>query len=175
MLTRLLSYHQVMPGYLDFLHGFGAQDNARGKFFTGFYQQTILGEDSQLPQMSDRSWRQYQLCYNLRGVTSKPTTDGRLEWSVRQAAFHHQFDVVNGTTVWIVTKGRKDLLGRYDGLTKDSRKSSFETPQACFRTTLDVHHMFCRWAAENWRQYNGHLEDELNSDVSLAVRANASL
>lgn len=163
-----------MPGYLDFLHGFGAQDNARGKFFTGFYQQTMLGEDSQLAQMSDRSWRQYQLCYNLRGVTSKPMSHGQVEWSVRQAAVHHQFDVVDGTAVWIVTKGGKDLLERVDNLAKGYKKPSLETPQACFRTSLDVHRMFSHWSAEDWRRYVDYLEDNLNSDVSPAVSCNAS-
>lgn len=169
MLTRLLSFHQVLPGYLDFLHGFGAQDNARGKFFTGFHQQTMLGEDTRLPQISDPVSHQYQLCYNLRGVTSKPMPNGKVEWSVRQAAIYHQLDVVDGTTVWIVTKGGKDLLERFDNLAKSPKKESFETPRACFRTSLDVHHMFCRWSGEDWRRYVDYLEDNLSSDVSSAV------
>lgn len=163
-----------MPEYLDFLHGFGAQDNARGKFFTGFCQQTMLGENTQLPQISGHSWRQFQLCYNLRGVTSKPMPNGRIEWSVRQAAVHHQLDVVHGTTVWIVTKGGKDLLERFDKLAKGPKKPSFETSRACFRASLDVHHMFCHWSAEDWRRYVDYLEDDLNSDVSPAVACKAS-
>lgn len=169
MLTQVLSYHQVMPEYVDFLHAFGQQENARGKVFTGFHQQTMLGENIQLPWMIGRSWRQYQMCYNLRGITSKLRLDGNVDWSVRQAAFHHQFDVTHGNAVWVVTKGRKDLLERFDNLTKGSHKLSFENPQDCFRTSLEIHRVFCRWAAEDWIHYTDYLEDDLSSKVSTAV------
>lgn len=167
MLTRVLTFHQVMPGYLDFLHAFGAQDNPRAQFFTGFYQQTMLEDKVQIPKMVGRSWRQFQLCYNLRGVTCIKRFDGTgTEWTVRQAAIHHQFDVVYGTAVWIVTKGRQDLLQKFDHFTKGSPGRCFDTPQSCLRTSLETHRMFCHWAAEDWRQYVDWLEDGLESNVS---------
>ncbi|KAG9601193.1 hypothetical protein KCU77_g2022, partial [Aureobasidium melanogenum] len=170
MLTRVLTFHQVMPGYLDFLHAFGAQDNPRAQFFAGFYQQTMLQNNAQIPKMIGYSWRQYQLCYNLRGVTCIKQFDGTVtEWSVRQAAIHHQFDVVYGTAVWVLTKGRQDLLEKIDQFTTHSAGPTFNTPQACFGTSLEVHRMFCHWAADDWRQYIDWLEDGLESNTSLAL------
>ncbi|KAH0274214.1 hypothetical protein KCU91_g5425, partial [Aureobasidium melanogenum] len=159
-----------MPGYIDFLQAFGAQDDPLGQYFSGFYQQTMLEDNTQVPKMNGRSWHQYQVCYNLKGVASKKDVHGDIsEWSVRQAAIHHQFDVIYGTAVWIVTKGRQDLLQRFDQSTKGSPGQSFETPQACLRTSLATHRMFCHWAAEDWRQYIDWLEDGLKSNISLAL------
>lgn len=167
MLTRILTYHQVMPGYLDFLHAFGAQDNPQAQYFAGFYQQTMLGDNAQIPKMFGRSWRQYQICYNLRGVTPKRDPHGDIsQWSVRQAAIHHQFDVVYGTALWTVTKGRQDLLERFEQFTKSSSGRFFDSLQACFQTSMQTHRMFCHWAAEDWRQYIDWLEDGLESNVS---------
>ncbi|CAD0095546.1 unnamed protein product [Aureobasidium vineae] len=170
MLTQILTYHQVTPGYLDFLHAFGAQGNPRGQYFAGFCHQTMIEDNLQAPKMVGRSWRQYQMCYNLRGVAPTKGRDGKItEWSVRQAAIHHQFDVVHGTAVWIVTKGRKDILERFDQLTKQSPALSFESSQDCFKTSLEVHRMFYHWSTEDWRQYIDWLEDGLESNTSLAL------
>ncbi|KAG9944282.1 hypothetical protein KCU85_g8079, partial [Aureobasidium melanogenum] len=157
-------------GYLDFLHAFGAQDTSRAQFFAGFYQQTMLQSDARLPRMIGHSWRQYQLCYNLRGVTCIERLNGKAtEWSVRQAAVHHQFDVVNGTAVWVLTKGGQDLLEKLDQFTTSLAAPNFDTPQACFGTSLEVHRMLCHWAADDWRQYIDWLEDGLKSNTSLAI------
>ncbi|KAH0386106.1 hypothetical protein KCU92_g2994, partial [Aureobasidium melanogenum] len=170
MLTLVLTHYQVMPGYLDFLHAFGAQSDPKGQYFTGFYQHTTLGHNLQAPEMTDRSWRQYQMCYNLRGVTCSKGADGKVSGgSVRQAAINHQFDIVRGTAVWIVTKGRDDLLKRFDGLAKSLVAHSYDTPEHSFQTSLEVHLMFCRWSAEDWRRYIDWLEDGLESNTSLAL------
>jgi hypothetical protein len=169
MLTRILTYYQVMPGYLNFFHASGEQPIEPRKLHTGLYQQTMLTEDAQTPHISGRSHRHYQLCYNLRGVSDRSVSDGKVSWTVRQAAFHHQFDVIHGTAVWIVTKNQTDLLERFESLVSDSQQLSFETPQNCFRASLEIHRMFCCWSAENWTQYIGHLEDGLIPSVSTAT------
>jgi len=169
MLTRVLTFHQVMPGYSDFFGAFGAQDNPRAQFFAGFYQQTLLENNAQIPRMIGHSWRQYQLCYNLRGVTCIKRSEGTpIEWSIRQAAIHHQFDVVYGTAVWVLTKGGQDLLEKLDQFTTSLAGPTFNTSQACFGTSLEVHRMLCHWAADDWRQYIDWLEDGLKSKVSTA-------
>ncbi|KAH0364809.1 hypothetical protein KCU65_g6501, partial [Aureobasidium melanogenum] len=170
MLTRIFTHYQVMPGYLDFLHAFGAQEKPRGQYLAGFHQQTMLGYNLQTPKMIDRSWRHYQMCYNLRGVTCSKDPDGELSrWSVRQAAINHQFDVVQGTAVWIVTKGRDDLLKRFDEFTKSSAAHSYDTPEHSFETSLEVHLMFCRWSSEDWMQYIDWLEDDLEFKTYMAL------
>ena len=101
MLVRILSYYQVMPGYLDFLQVFGVHKHSREKRFSGFREQTQLlpGGSLRIDSLG-RSGCQFQLCYNLKTV-ARWTEPGQLmpsedHWSIRQGAFHHQFDLEKG-------------------------------------------------------------------------------
>lgn len=173
MFTKVLTYYQVMPVFLDFIFGFGAHWDARELRFGGFCKQVMIDDLPRVPAIHGlgRSGRHFQLCYNLKGVALKRKVPGDLslhEWSVRQAAFHHQFDIVHGTTLWIVTKGRLDLQQRFKQLTgRDGQHEdkSFGDLCACFRSSLAVHLMFCHWSIEDWRGYIGWLEDVVDSEV----------
>lgn len=173
MLTRILTHHQVMPEYLDFIFVFGTQSDPKDLRFSGFRQQTMLEEIPSIPAIPGRSWRQYQLCYNLKGVSlvhldrGNPTAN---EWSVRQVAIYHQFDVVHGTTLWIVTKGNLDLQQRFKQLTSENaprESNSFGNAQECFRSSLAAHLMYCRWSTEDWRWYIGWLEGVIDKEVGV--------
>jgi hypothetical protein len=117
-----MTYHQVMPAYLDFMFVFGSQSDANDLRFSGFREQVQLKPHPaclSIPGLG-RSGRHYQLCYNLKSVYRKKQSHENVkldEWSIRQAAVYHQFDVEHGTTLWIVTKGGRDLLDRYEELT----------------------------------------------------------
>jgi hypothetical protein len=166
-----------MPVYLDFMFVFGSQSEPRDLRFSGFREQTALWDSNppRGPAAADlgRSGRQYQLCYNLKGVTlkSKNEDDASLnEWSIRQAAIHHQFDIIYGTTVWIITKGSSDLEDRFRNMTgKDGRPEdkSFETLEQCFRSSLSAHLLYCHWSTEDWRWYIGWMEEVIEEEVSL--------
>lgn len=163
-----------MPIYLDFISVFGAQSEPRDRRFSGFREQSSLSDPPRglaVPSLG-RSGRQYQLCYNFKSVAlvSKDSTKLKFnEWSIRPAVIHHQFDIENGTSLWIVTKGNHDLQERYKELTgKDGRPEdkSFATVQQCFRSSLAVHLMFCHWATEEWRWYILWLETVIEEEVS---------
>lgn len=173
MLTQILTFHQVMPVYLDFISVFGAQSEPRDRRFSGFREQTTLTDTPRglaVPELG-RSGRQYQLCYNLKSVALKSEDKKNVnlsEWSIRQAAIHHQFDVVEGTTLWIVTKGNLDLQERYKELTgKDGRPEdkSFGTVDQCFRSSLAAHLLYCHWSTEDWRWYILWLENVIEEEV----------
>ena len=174
MLVLILTYHQVMSVYLDFIFVFGAQSGPRDLRFSSFREQTMLRSPPRGPIMLElgRSGRQYQLCYNLKGVTLKKSDadNARMnEWSIRQAAIHHQFDVVYGTTLWIVTKGNNDLQQRYKELTgKDGRPEDkdFGTLESCFRASISTHLLYCHWSTEDWRGHIRWLELVIEMDVS---------
>ena len=174
MLVRILSYHQVMPVYLDFISVFGLQTHSRDLRFSGFREQTLLNKPTDgLSMLSlGRSGRQYQLCYNLKSVacvSAAITTSNEKEWSVREAAFHHQFDVEQVTTLWIVTKGDLDIKEQVQQMTgKDGRQEdrSFDTPEECFKSSLAVHLLYCHWSTEAWRWYLQWLEDVTDQEVS---------
>ncbi|OCK89415.1 uncharacterized protein K441DRAFT_644795 [Cenococcum geophilum 1.58] len=176
MLVRILSYHQVMPGYLDFISVFGAQNLPRDLRFSGFREQTLLSNSARrqsVPALG-RSGRQFQLCYNLKTVSclSPSTPTKNKEWSIRQAAFHHQFDVDEGTTLWIVTKGNLEIKKRIQDMTgKDGRPEdkSFGTPAECFKSSLAVHLLNSHWSTEDWRWYVQWLEDVVDNETHIAV------
>jgi hypothetical protein len=173
MLARLMSYHQVMPRYLEFVFLFGRRCSPHDIRYSGF-SSTILGAPitgQDVPELG-RSGQQYQMCYNLKTIDclSTPGTDLKLqEWSIRQAAMCHQFDVKYGTTLWMLTKGGLELKERIQDLTgKDGRieDRSFATPENCFRSSLAVHASLAHWSVEGWRWYIQWLEDTVDQEVS---------
>lgn len=178
MLVRILSYHQVMPGYLDFMCVFGSQSEPRGLRFSGFREQTSLVTPPCGPAVPDlgRSGRQFQICYNLKSVACTSTAGAPVEqmiWSIRQAAFHHQFDVLEGTTLWIVTKGDLNIRSRVQDMTSIKGRPedrAFDTPEDSFKSSLAVHLLYSHWSGEEWRWYIQWLEDIIEQEVS-GIRA----
>ncbi|KAF2864733.1 hypothetical protein BDV95DRAFT_290014 [Massariosphaeria phaeospora] len=176
-LTQILTYHQVMPIYLEFMLVFGAQSDPRDLRFSGFREQNMMKAPTRGPAIPDlgRSGRHFQMSYNLKGVSFKTKNDDNIrlnEWSIRQAAIYHQFDIVFGTTLWIITKGRLDLQQRYKELTGPDGRSedkSFDTLEACFRSSLAAHDMFGHWATEDWRWYIRWLEDVIDAESAMAI------
>ncbi|KAL8754822.1 MAG: hypothetical protein Q9199_004065 [Rusavskia elegans] len=173
MLTRILTYHQVMPSYLDFLFVFGLSNSARELRFSGFRQQISLpdrAENPAIPGMG-RSGHSFQMCYNLKGVACI-STEKPAQWSIRQAAIHHQFDMEEGTALWIVTKGDLEIKDRVKTLTgKDGRPEdrAFDSPEKCLKSNLAVHLLICHWSTEDWRWYIQHLEDAIEEETDIAI------
>ncbi|KAH8796953.1 hypothetical protein F5882DRAFT_22088 [Hyaloscypha sp. PMI_1271] len=175
MLLRILSYHQVMPIYIDFLSVFGSQAEPRDLRFSGFREQNLIKEPARGPQVEflGRSGRQFQLCYNLKASNyiSLPETKLReQEWSIRQAAIHHQFDVETGASLWIVTKGDKEIKNRIEdmnGVDGRPEDRDFSSPENCFRRTLDAHLVCCHWSVEDWRWYVRWLEESIDRATAV--------
>ncbi|GAP90374.2 hypothetical protein SAMD00023353_4900580 [Rosellinia necatrix] len=167
MFAEILTFHQVMPAYLEFVMAFGRQDEPEDLKFAGFKKQVSLAPGARLPEIPGlgRSGQQYQLCYNLKRISTM--ADGKFS-TIRQAAIHHQFDVVTGKTLWIATAGRRELQERYKELTgkdADPRDKSFGSLIECLQSSLAAHGMFCSWSAENWRWYIKSLENDLGRVV----------
>lgn len=169
----ILTFHQVMPAYLDFISVFGEQFEQPDLRFSGFREQTHFSRSFQrlaIPSLG-RSGRQFQICYNLKNVELKkrdPDNFMHDEWSVRQAAIHHQFDIVEGTTLWIITKGSLDLQQRFKELTgKEARPEdkNFSTAEESFRASLSAHLLWCYWSTDDWRSYLRWLERAVQEEV----------
>ncbi|KAF2752496.1 hypothetical protein EJ05DRAFT_320674 [Pseudovirgaria hyperparasitica] len=175
MLTNVLSYHEVMPAYLDFILAFGLKYEPDDLKFSAFMEQTTLSAPrGPVTTELGRSGRQFQLCYNLRTAIKKSEENGlgnHQEWSIQPAAIHHQFDVIEGTTLWIVTKGGRDLYHRYKDFSASSVRPgglAFTSPEECLRSSLSTHLMFCRWATEGWRWFLKWLEMTVEEETQLA-------
>jgi hypothetical protein len=174
MLHRILTYHQVMPGYLDFLLVFGTNNEARDLRFSGFREQICL-KNTPSPRaleidLMERSGRQFQLSYNLKTVTCKntPVDFTKKDWSIRQGAFHHQFDVVKGTALWIITQGHLSIRDRVEDMTSVAGRPedrAFYSREYCFKTTLTTHLLFCHWSVEPWRYYIAWLEEVIDKEA----------
>ncbi|RDI79394.1 hypothetical protein Vi05172_g10588 [Venturia inaequalis] len=178
MLTKILTYHQVMPVYLDFMSVFGEYSDQRDLRFSGFREQSSMKETQTglvVPGLR-RSGRQFQLCYNLKCaslIKSNKEAPIKNVWSIQQAAIHHQFDVIEGTTLWIITKGHLDLQQRFKELTvRDGRPEdilSFDTPGDCFRSSLAAHLIYCHWSTDDWRGHIRWLEKVIEDETDMAV------
>jgi len=166
MLLYALTYHQVMPAFLDFIFPFGKQIYTRDFFFSGFRHENRLADSDagpNLPKLS-RSGREIRLCYSLKSVEkSDEPEEKRTPWSVRQTATYHSFDVRTGAALWISVKGNDLIQDRVMTATENLKpdKRPFSTKQGAFEESLSTHLINCKWAGENWRWYLNDLEEEL--------------
>ena len=170
MFSRIMSYHQVMPEYLDFVSVFGVQEKPRDIRFGGFRSSTSLeqAQTSLAIPFLGRSGRTFRLCYNLKAPERNLSDLGK--WSIRQAAIFHHFDVETGTALWLLTKGELEpLRSRINYLTGPKGRPedrSFSKPEDCFRSSIAVVLLLCHWSTEDWRWYIISLEDTFDREVS---------
>ena len=121
MLMSVLTYHQDMPAFMDFLIRLGLQEYPQDFDFSGFRQQTTLSDFDRglrIPEVG-RSGRGYQLCYSLKAV-EQSKSQAEWPWSIRQTAIHHSFDVHHGRANWIVIKGDQLMKNRIRLAIKDT-------------------------------------------------------
>jgi hypothetical protein len=173
MLKELLSYHQVMANYLDFVFLFGQSSGANDMRFSGFREQTYLRSPVTPKGLENlgRSGRGYEVSYNLKTVQLK-NEDDPASWSVRQAGLYHAFDVSYGTTTWAITRalsnGKNDLKERIEELTGPAGRledRNFDKAEDCFRSSLSIHSIMIHWASESWRWYLQWLDEMVEEEV----------
>jgi len=204
LLKRLLTYHQVMPEIVEFLTVFARRPENRELGFSGFFDQTTLSQKKtscQSPGASQqvvantrqhlvsrsgvprgpavvalgRSGKQYQLCYNLSRVIPREE-----DWSVQQNQFHHQFDLLEGTSLWINAIGslkdyRREVTELTGGQNGKPEDLSFQSRESAYESSLTVHLMNCHWASNDWRAYIRFLEDNVEEKVSIRfINTNAT-
>ncbi|KZL78222.1 hypothetical protein CT0861_07799 [Colletotrichum tofieldiae] len=160
MLLRLMDFYQVMPQFLDFLHVYASHHGRdRELRFSGFRTDKTLVNPISGTAIHElgRSGRRYQLCFNLKTVSLKEQGD----WKIRQAVFHHQFDVGQGTQLWIIGDPHAALKRHTAELFPEGKvyPTNFSTVQQGFKSSLEVHLDFAQWATSEWRWHILHLEE----------------
>ncbi|GJC96686.1 fungal specific transcription factor domain-containing protein [Colletotrichum higginsianum] len=149
-----------MPQFLDFLHVYASRHSRdRELRFSGFRTDKTLTDPvdgAMIPELG-RSGRRYQLCFNLKTVSPKDGGD----WKIRQAVFHHQFDLGQGTQLWIIGDPHATLKKRIVDLFPEWNlyPTSFSTVQQGFATSLEVNLDFAQWATSEWRWHILFLEE----------------
>ncbi|KAI0016332.1 hypothetical protein F4780DRAFT_759774 [Xylariomycetidae sp. FL0641] len=170
-LLRILAYHQVMPNYIDFLLVYGAQEEDRELRYSGFRSQTtfVNPEPGHIIPDLNRSGRQHEICYNLKGVDPKRIGESqplRNQWKIRQSAIYHRFDLGTGTTLWILGDPRetvKPAIGEV--LPEGALPASFRfsTMAESFSASLDTHLVLASWASNEWRWDIEQLEETIDN------------
>jgi hypothetical protein len=178
MFLSVLSYHQVMPSFLDFMFSYGRQQHAQDFHFSGFRHESRLAVADRgliVPEL-DRSGRRIQLCYSLRSVETS-SSQPKWPWSVRQLALYHSFDLESGKSTWIVVKGDQLMKNRLMSATKSPNVKDlrcFGSLHDSFSSALATHLLYCDWSAENWRWYINFLEEQVQDITRRTVDVTVS-
>ena len=177
MFTDILTCHQVMPEFLDFVFPFGRREDAEDFHFGALKVDNRFDMPHttvSIPELG-RSGQQYQMCYNLRFV-ERYKGDLDWPWPIRQSAIFHSFDVENGRTVWIMIKGNLNVRNRIaeaiklsDNTIASGNIRSYKSVSSSFASSINVHSNLCDMATENWRWYINFLEGEFQKLTRSAL------
>lgn len=177
-----MTYHQIMPSFLDLVFSFGAQHHAKDFHFTGFRQDSRLGEPEKgidLPALG-RSGRNLRLCYSLRSVEPSPGQEN-WPWSIRGLATHHAFDFETGRASWLIMKGEggasmKERIMKETSPPNGGMLDKFGSRDQAFSSSMSSHLLLCQWSAENWRWYINYLEEQVQAITrkTLSVKVTRS-
>lgn len=169
MLSRILTWHQVMPEFVDFMLAFGISEHSKDFLYSGFRSEMNLQNDCNrllLPELG-RSGREIRLCHILRSVERVDSAGGSQQlwpWVLRPTVTYHSFDVETGKSVWMIVKAN-DLIR--DRIRHSCEKRELYQPCSdttfdhSFESTLHTHLVICAWAGENWRWYINFIEGRI--------------
>jgi hypothetical protein len=173
MYSSLMTYHQVMPSFLDFILSFGRHQHAQDFHFGGFRHESCLADATRglnVPELG-RSGRRIQLCYSFRSVEHS-SRQAQWPWSVRQTAAYHSFDLESGQSTWIMVKGDRLMKERFTSATKSPYLGdlrSFGSLQSSLCSALATHLVLVDWSAENWRWFINFLEEQVQAITRRTV------
>lgn len=161
-----------MPEYIDFLLSFGERHTADDFYSPGFRQRTYLASTQHgqgtVPSVAET--RRFQICYSLKSVEPSDTD----EWSIRQCAIQHTFDLTTGQMTWTVVKGNDLMKRRIESATGHGgslQTVNFHTIDRAFEVSLRTHLIFCDWSTEHWRWYINSLEEKFQEMAGKALSA----
>ncbi|ETN36375.1 uncharacterized protein HMPREF1541_08652 [Cyphellophora europaea CBS 101466] len=168
MLLALMSYHQVMPSFLDILFCFGRQHRPNDFYYTTFRHECRLNDaDSSLniPSMF-RSGQSIQLCYNLRSAE----LDGD-DWKFRNTGTYHYYDAATGHANWILVRCDQSIKNKLTTATKSPQlralRSLDSLPQR-LQAALVAHLCLCEWSSQNFRAFVSDLEKRVHKETTGA-------
>jgi len=152
-----------MPSFVDFLLPFGKQDYPRDFHFSGLRHETRLSVDEKALQLKElgRSGHDFRMCYNLKSVETS-TSQENWQWSIRQTATYHSFDIGTGKAFWTIIKGDQLIKRRIKSATDPKTHPNLDlvtSPSLAFEATLSTHLIIFDWCGESWRWYINHIEE----------------
>ncbi|KAI0128370.1 hypothetical protein BJ170DRAFT_621301 [Xylariales sp. AK1849] len=160
MLQYLLTYHQVDPSFLDYVHTFGDQAEPLDACLCHFqYDDNLSGTGTPIPRLG-RSGIELRHSYLLRTVerAHEPTI---WPWSVRQTAVYHSFDLVEGRALWITIKGNDRLSQIIRQDTADGCRFRTDSPASAFEMDLKTQLIYLKWCQQDWRWFVRDTENDI--------------
>jgi len=162
-----LTYHQVMPAFLDFVFPFGKQQYTQDFHFSGFRHEDRLSTARRGLDIQElgRTGRDIRMCYGLKSVEPSRARDD-WPWSIRQTATYHSLDIKTGKSLWIIIKADQLIKRRMEAATKPRnayRIDSFGSTINALSSSLSTHLILFDWCSENWRWYINFLEQALEN------------
>ncbi|KAH8893663.1 hypothetical protein GQ53DRAFT_805199 [Thozetella sp. PMI_491] len=172
MLKYLMTYQQVDVSFLDSIFAFGDQEEPLDAGLSLFQYDNAWSQETRLPTLETigRSGQEWRFSILLR--TAERTSEAGWQWSMRQAALYHSFDVVTGKTLWISVKGNNLLEKRIKESTSDIVPAYTEPTDellASLRAALDILVMLFTWCEENWRWCIRDIEDTIR-DIMIKAK-----
>ncbi|KAI8623409.1 hypothetical protein F5Y19DRAFT_468532 [Xylariaceae sp. FL1651] len=170
-LSILLTHHQVMPTFLDFVMAFKIRQ--RPVAYAFFRRENYLDADSpkfNLPKRR-RSGLQIQHAFNLLSVEKTTIPSEQNQWPLRQTALYHSFDIVSGQALFIVLKGNTNIAKRIkDEVTnhRDLQPSSLANTERSFIGALQAQLIVLEWCGESWAEYVDYFEDKAKAKSTEA-------
>jgi hypothetical protein len=183
MMLRIFTYHQVSPCYLNFIACFGSRTGASDLRFGGFRSHSFLRQPGPAVAGLNRSGVHYQLSIKLQSI-KMDNNMGRVQAAGPQrahkyrnptAAIYHQFDMMKGTSLWILTsplelsdEGLTNPLwnGIQDFLAIRRYPVASDTESDRFGASLGVLVYLAEWSVGDVAFYLHYLDENLTSIVS---------
>lgn len=174
MFTVLLTYHKVMPGFLEFVFPFGLQHDRKDPHMGGIYCNSSLNKcRTEQKERVENARSQIELCYSLQGPEPKENSPD--PWSIRQASVWCRLDLITGQQSWIVVKANdviKSAVEEHLQSCKEGGSLGEDAVTRDLRFSLDSHLEICCWSVENWHWYLTSMEEDVRAKTKRAVSGN---
>lgn len=175
MAQQVLSYHQVMPSFLNRILPFGFSEIGQDCNTTTFQDRILLTSGKEpFPH------RVMEHCYGLRAVEHN-RTHVAWPWSVRLCSIYHSLDLKSDTSTahatWIVIKANRLI----EKLVTDAMSSTDRNvlPKVthiidALATASSIHTLVAMWSSSNWPWYISFLESKVQTLTSPTLSFTAA-
>ncbi|KAH0613689.1 uncharacterized protein H6S33_005575 [Morchella sextelata] len=179
-LRKLLTVHQVMPGFIDFLQAFGRKASSSDTGFGGCKRRIEYATPNSSKQRNMKSYGMWiirvedvyyngtngyasEICYNIKfaeehGRKEKEDEPPKDPWSIRQTCIYQKFEYEKKSSTWIMVQPSDKATTRLNEVFKARAEEYIEDT---VHNPMDIHLVFLSGAAENWRWYYNYLENKL--------------
>ncbi|CAM1509883.1 Fc.00g002180.m01.CDS01 [Cosmosporella sp. VM-42] len=171
----IATFHQIVPGFLEYVSSFGDSSEPLDYCMTGFHSEDTLGAATDnvlnIPKL-DRSGCEHKLQYLLRSVERSSDIDE--PWKVRQMAVYHTFDFLTGRAFWMNIKANDLMKERVKEATSqfpELTPNAIGELTASFTGTLTTHLIHLEWCDENWRECINDAESKIRKILVKAKTA----